>query len=125
LLVEVEADINGGVFGRIAAGASNLFWPDDPGLRRKTARNTKKATPQQRTDMAYSEQLASTCVPAWQLDRGHRHDRPEWLTNDKVAAINPHLMQRIFSRFDAFAARWHSLGHGGSITIEWPTGNYR
>jgi hypothetical protein len=46
-LVEVEARLAGGAFGRIAAGQSNMFWPADNRLlghqKRKEARRKPSA----------------------------------------------------------------------------------
>ncbi len=42
LLVENEAGLTGGVFGRVAAGRSNIFWPADPKLQRRQARREAK-----------------------------------------------------------------------------------
>ena len=41
-LVEAEAGLSGAVFGRIAAGHSNLFSPVDPSERRHQARREAK-----------------------------------------------------------------------------------
>ncbi|SRR6266487_991877 len=43
--VEAEAQLSGGVFGRIAAGRSNIFWPADPVVRQRQARREKKLKP--------------------------------------------------------------------------------
>jgi hypothetical protein len=33
------------------------------------------------------------------------------------------LTERILARLDEFAARWHALPPGGSITLTWPLDN--
>ncbi|MGA9310845.1 MAG: hypothetical protein WBV74_10795 [Pseudonocardiaceae bacterium] len=38
LIVESEAALAGGAFGRAAAGRCNIFWPADPACRRRQAR---------------------------------------------------------------------------------------
>ncbi|MCX5418865.1 hypothetical protein [Streptomyces sp. NBC_00078] len=64
-LVEAEARLSGGVFGRIAAGRSNIFWAADPAVRRRQARREAKWQPSkaEHADMARSEALASACAP--------------------------------------------------------------
>jgi hypothetical protein len=42
-LVEAEAGLSGGVFGQIAAGQNNIFWPADPRARRRQPRRTPSA----------------------------------------------------------------------------------
>jgi len=49
-LAEVEARLSGGVFGRIAAGQSNIFWAADPReLRGQARRKGDVARPSVRT----------------------------------------------------------------------------
>src|SRR5947209_11365582 len=73
-LVEAEARLSGGVFGRVAAGRNNIFWPDDPRTRRRQARREARRTSSaaEHADMARSEALASVCQPLWELRAGHR-----------------------------------------------------
>ncbi|KNB67975.1 hypothetical protein MAUC95_02915, partial [Mycobacteroides abscessus] len=46
LIVEQEARLRGGVFGRLADanGLDGLFWPADPAERRKASRRNRKPT---------------------------------------------------------------------------------
>ena len=119
-LVEAEARLSGAVFGRIAAGHNNLFWPADPALLRRQARKEKKRrpSPAERADMARSERLASVCRPLWELRKGRRDDLPPWADADLVG--DRALLERVLSRLDDFAARWHELPIGGGITLHWP-----
>lgn len=121
MLVELEAGLTGAVFGRLAAGQSNIFWPVDPaaGPRQRRRERKRRPTQQERADMARSELLASACPPLWELRAGHRTEPPDWfsrLTPDLSASP---LVERIIDRLDAFAARWHELPPGGSVTLEW------
>ncbi len=81
LLVEIEAGVSGGVFGRVAAGKSNIFWPADPKLqRRQTRREAKhRASKAEGADMARSELLASICPSLGELRTGRRSITPPWL----------------------------------------------
>ncbi len=122
-IVEAEARLSGGVFGRIAAGWSNIFWAADPGLLRHAGRREAKRRPSatERADMARSEELASICQPLWELRAGHRAELPIWfsgLTPDAVESSPLH--ERILGRLDEFAARWHALPVGRSVTLSWP-----
>jgi len=121
-LVEAEARLSGGVFGRIAAGHSNIFWPADPVAQRRQARREAKRTssPAERADMARSEELAGVCQPLWELRAGRRRTLPLWFSAVPPGTLESPLIERILSRLDEFAARWQALPTGGSITLSWP-----
>jgi hypothetical protein len=118
-LVEAEAGLSSGVFGQIAAGRSNMFWAADPGQLRRLARREAKRRPSatERADMVRSEQLAGVCRPLWELRAGHRRELPLWLSGQP---LEDPLCERILARLDRFAARWHALPAGQSITLSWP-----
>jgi hypothetical protein len=126
-LVEAEARLAGGVFGRVARGESTLFWTADPALRRKHARRARarKPDPAQHADMAMSERLAGTCQVLWEMRAGHLATAPEWLSRAGPETLEPGLVQRIMVRLDEFAAMWHPLPAGGSITVGWPLSDRR
>lgn len=115
LVVEVEAGLRGGVFGRIAAGESGLFWPADPARRRRVNRreSRRKPSPAARADMARSEELAGLCMPLWELRRGHRDRLPAYLAG---ADTTDPLVDRIVTRLDELADHWHALSEDGSLT---------
>ena len=121
-LVEAEARLSGGVFGRIAAGQNNIFWPADPRAQRRQARREAKRTASatERADMARSEELASVCQPLWELRAGHRTEVPPWFGRVPPATLQSPLTERILARLDEFAARWQALPAGGAITLSWP-----
>ncbi|MFD9004098.1 hypothetical protein ACFV0T_24565 [Streptomyces sp. NPDC059582] len=118
-LVEVEAGIELGVYGRLAAGDNGLFWPADPAERAKAARRRRskpvKPSPQARADMARSEQLAGIAVHVWEVRHGHARE----LSAKGVAGEIATVVDRIVSRFDDYADRWHTLPVGGSLTLTW------
>ncbi|MCA1220089.1 hypothetical protein [Streptomyces sp. 8L] len=118
-LVEAEAGLTGGAFGRIAAGHSNIFWPEDPARRRRQARreSRRSLTPAQHADMARSERLAALCQGQWRVRHGRLVELPVWLadvTEDRA------LLRRIAARLDVFADDWHALPAGGGLTLTWP-----
>jgi hypothetical protein len=120
-LVEAEARLIGGVFGRIAAGHSNIFWPADPALLRRQRRRDKahKPTPGEHADMATSENLTGVCQVLWEIRAGQRAAPPEWFSRLDAETLESPLVQRILDRLDEFAARWHHLPAYGSITLAW------
>src|SRR5215469_16977148 len=121
-LVEAEAGLAGGVFGRIAAGRTDFFWAADPALQRHERRSVKarKPTAGEQADMARSEMLAGTCQVLWEARAGHLATLPEWFSRVEPETLESDLVQRIMGRLDEFAARWHALQAGGSITLSWP-----
>ena len=122
LLVEAEAQLAGGAFGRVAAGWNNLFWPADPVARQRQKRREAKRRPSQaeHADMARSEALASFCAPLWAFRAGHRSALPAWFPRVDPDDLESPLVRRILARLDEFAGRWHALPPGGSLTVSWP-----
>ncbi len=124
LIVESEARLAGGAFGRVAAGRNNIFWPADPALRRRQARREARrvTTKAEHADMARSEWFASVCPLLWELRTGRRaeSDLPEWFSSGDASALPGPLTERIIERLDDFAARWAALPAGGTITLSWP-----
>lgn len=121
-LVEREAHLAHAVFGQIAAGRSNLFRPADPALLRRQARRDKKVKPDARecAETARSEALASLCFPLWQQRAGLRSELPDWTARvDPRELVSPVLLERILARLGEFAAQWHPLPAGGSVTLVW------
>ena len=121
-LVEAEARLSGGIFGRIAAGDSNIFATADPALERKQRRREAKRTlgREEHADMARSEQLASRCPPLWEVRAGHLAALPEWLSEREATPAESELVDRILARLDIFASTWHALPVGASVGLEWP-----
>ncbi|WP_206337305.1 hypothetical protein [Streptomyces sp. Z26] len=119
-VVEAEAGLRGGVYGRLAAGELGFFWPADPAERAGARRREKarRPTPRASADMGRSEELAGACLMLWELRRGQRTSLPPWL-----AGWTPDpLAERIAARLDTYADRWHALPDGGSLTLDWTCG---
>jgi hypothetical protein len=121
-LVEAEARLTGGAFGRIAAGQSKIFRPaDNRLLRHQNRREAKRKTSAaEHAQMGRSEDLASVCGVLWDLRAGHRGEPPLWFDRVPAEDLESGLTERILARLDEFAARWHALPPGGSITLTWP-----
>jgi len=125
-LVEAEARLTGGAFGRIAAGQSNLFWPTDNRLVRHQKRRDakRKTSAAEHAQMGRSEDLASVCQMLWELRAGHRSEPPSWFDRVPPEDLESGLTDRILARLDEFAARWHALPVGHGITLTWPLDNH-
>jgi hypothetical protein len=121
-LVEAEARLSSGVFGQIAAGRNNIFWPADPRAQRRQARREAKrsSSAAERADTARSEELASVCQPLWELRAGHRRTPPSWFSSLMPGTLDSPLIERILGRLEEFAVCWQALPAGGSITLSWP-----
>jgi hypothetical protein len=123
-LVEAEAGLAGGVFGRVAAGENQMFWPSDPSLLRRTARREKKRSRSrssaEHADMGRSEELAGLCQVMWEMKEGLRASAPEWFSRVPSGAAESPVMRRIMTRLDEFASQWRPLRAGGSVTLDWP-----
>ena len=111
-------------FGRLAAGQNNIPSTADPaaGPRQRRRERKRRATVQERDDMARSELLASACPPLWELRTGRRTEPPEWFSRLEPEVAASPLVDRIIERLHNFAARWHELPPGDGITLEWSLG---
>ena len=125
-LVEAEARLTGGAFGRIADGHSNMFWPADNRLLRHQRRREAKRKPSaaEHAQMGRSEELASAFQVLWELRRGHRAEPPAWFRRVPPEDLDSGLADRILARLDEFAERWHALPVGHGITLTWPLDNH-
>ena len=120
-IVEAEARLAGGVFGRLARGENNIFVATDRKLQRRLARREARRPrhPSDHEDMARSEALASICLPLWELRAGQRSELPTWVPKDSSRVIPAELLERIMSSLDEFAAQWTVVAVGGSVTLTW------
>jgi hypothetical protein len=122
-LVEAELRLSGGVFGRIAAGRSNIFTTAEPSKRRRQGRleNKRRPTSEQKQEMARSERLAGVCSMLWEFRAGRRSDLPLWFASLDEHDLATAEVERVMDRLDDFAVRWHRLPVGGSISLSWPS----
>lgn len=122
LFVEIEGNIRGAVYGRLAAadGDDGMFWPIDPDAKRKSTKNRRQPTPQESDDMALSERLASLSVALWEVERGRRKFDPAWPGPVARSGVEPALLNRLYARYDEFADQWAKLPTGQSLTVAWP-----
>ncbi|WP_213934438.1 hypothetical protein [Rhodococcus sp. B50] len=119
LLVEMEAGIELGVFGQVAAGDNGLFWPADNAERTRASRRRRSKkhamSPRAEADMIRSETLARIAVPVWEARRGLARGLPASVPAHDVTPV----VDRIVDIFDDYADRWHALPVGGSLTLTW------
>jgi hypothetical protein len=117
-----KARLVGGVFGRIAAGENQMFWPANPGLLRKTRRREDKRsrTAREHAGMGRSEELASLCQVLWEMRAGLRSSAPEWFSRVPDGTAESPVVRRILARLDSFVSQWHAPEPGRSMTLEWP-----
>lgn len=111
-VVEAEAGIRGGVFGRLATGDSGLFWPVDQRELRRRTRHKRVPTPAERADMARSEWLAGISPRVWAQRARIPADLPD--------GVDRAVIERICTRLGEVAERWHALPADGSMTLTWP-----
>jgi hypothetical protein len=98
-VAEAEFDLDGGIFGDLAAGGNaRIFQSFDPALTTKLWRK-QRIRRTRLPDGRRSEQLA------WELEQGWR------------ARTLPSALQL---KLDDLAQRWQALQVGGSLTLEWP-----
>jgi hypothetical protein len=111
--VEAEAGIELGVFGQVAAGGTaGTFRAADPDVRRKLRKRSDRLAAAGRNDATISERMAAVALRVWQ----HRNGAEP--TGDA-------LTRRIQHRLDEYAALWHALPVGGSLTLHWPADQHR
>lgn len=105
--VEAEAGIALGVFGQVAAGGTaGTFWAADPDQRRKMRKRSDRLAAAGRNDATLSERMASVALQVWTRRNGAEPG------GDAVT-------RRIQHRLDEYAALWHALPVGGSLTLTW------
>jgi hypothetical protein len=98
-VAEAEYGLDGGIFGDLASGGNaRIFVPKDAKLVAK-ARRKERIKRTRLPDGRRSEELAGQLETGW-----------------RKRTLTPELQQKL----DEFAARWHALQVGGSLTLEWP-----
>jgi len=121
-VVEAEAGLTAGVFGQVAAGRNQIFWPEDKTKIRKQNRRDAKAQPLSGSgeDMRRSELLTTICTHLWQVRTGRRGRLPHGYEALAASESDAALIARIVNRLDERARAWRSLPPGGSRTLTWP-----
>jgi hypothetical protein len=118
-VVEAEAGLTGGVFGRLAAGDCGIFWPADPAERRRAQRRKRPPAEWERADMERSEHLAGLCLPLWYSHAGRLDKAPRSLAGFAPEELESPLVRRICARLDDVARQWEALQVGKSLALTW------
>ena len=107
-IVEDELDIQGGIFGQMAAGG--IIPPDglDTRQRRKAKKRKIDVAKANASDALFSEHAVYAAQSRWE----NHEIIPE-------TRIPPDDIERVCARFEKFAAEWSHLPVGGSITFFW------
>lgn len=117
-LLEREAKLKGGVFGRLARGENHGFTPADPRHLYEEQAEEPRHSIDDKKDMIRSERLTPACQALWEQHAGLREELPDWLWPEETR-LPEDFKRHLFARLDAFAGRWHSLASGGTITLSW------
>jgi hypothetical protein len=140
-IVEKCLQIQGGVFGRIAAGgtaktfhpiAANSSAREASRMRRKYAAKDSKLMPAHIDDYARSERATYVCWQDW-LSRSpdaEMRARAESMRENAAsmlagmepkerASLNPQKLSEIRQEFQRLSERWSSIDVGESISEEW------
>jgi hypothetical protein len=120
-IVEDEAGLSGGVFGRVADGQSNLFplpeARDGRRHRRRVARH--QLSKSDHKDMAARSFSPASVRRSGNFGRGEAARSPSGSARLIQEVLDSPLIERVLCRLDDFAERWSALPAGGSITLVW------
>jgi hypothetical protein len=121
-VAESEWELDGAVFGQLAAGGdAGTFYPTDQSLipramRERKRRKRRAGKPKGRR----SEVLAGLLEHAWNARHGRELLPPDWDEQLEAARLTCTRLERVLDRLDELAERWHSLHVGEGLTLEWP-----
>jgi hypothetical protein len=126
-VAEAEWQLDGAVFGQLAAGGdAGTFYPTDKSLIPRAMRDRKRrkrraGKPKGRR----SEVLAYICERAWSARHGRGHLPSDWEEQLDAARVSKDRLECVLDELDALSARWHSLQLGERLTLEWPRAERR
>jgi hypothetical protein len=119
-VAEAEWELDGAVFGQLAAGGDpGIFLPVDGRLVRPWVRR-RKLRRKQKPKGRRSELLAFALECAWKARRQGRTLPLIWDDLLIEARIEPERLDRVVASLDPLAARWHELRIGEELTLMWP-----
>jgi hypothetical protein len=118
-IAEAEWRLDGAIFGQLAAGGdAGTFWPvDKTRLRKATRRRKRPGKPRPRGRR--SELLAGVLKCAWNERQGRAALPENWDEQLAAARVEPRRLERVVASLDELAERWHRLGPGEALTLEW------
>jgi hypothetical protein len=121
-VAEAEWNLDGAVFGQLAAGGdAGTFHPTDQSLLGRAMRDRKRrkrraGKPKGRR----SEVLVGILERAWQARRGRQPLPSDWDHELGAARVSSEHLNGVVDRLDVLAKEWHSLRFGDRLTLEWP-----
>ena len=121
-VAEAEWNLDGAVFGQLAAGGdAGTFVPTEKALIPRAMRDRKRqrrraGKPKGRR----SEVLAHLLEDAWYARHGRRFLPDDWEERLEAARVSREHVERVLERLDELAEQWHSLHVGEHLTLDWP-----
>lgn len=122
-VAEAEWELDGAVFGQLAAGGdAGTFWPIDQQLVSKAMRRRRRlrGRPGRRPRGRRSELLAGVLECAWNARRGRSPLPGDWHDRLAGARVTEERLEAVIASLDDLAAKWNGLQIGEEITLEWP-----
>ena len=121
-VAEAEWELDGAVFGQLAAGGdAGTFYPTDQSLipramRERKRRKRRAGTPKGRR----SEVLAHILDQAWSARHGREPLPNDWQDQLEAARVSRERLARVVDQLDELARRWHSMRVGEQLALDWP-----
>jgi hypothetical protein len=129
-VVEAALGLDGAVFGRAARGGGTFYATETASNAREQARKRRKQArreqalrrePAKEEQLATSERIAFLCDIAWRRRHGQRPDLAFAAPASPISSVDAARIERVLSRLDEVAPRWHQLAVGGELTFTWPS----
>jgi hypothetical protein len=121
-LAEAEWELDGGIFGRLAAGGDDAgaFIPTKqsqiPSAMRDRRRRWRRAGKPKRRR---SDLLVHLLEEAWYTRHG-RSPPPNWQEQLEAAQVSSERLEHVVDQLDQLADSWHSLPIGEQLSLDWP-----
>jgi hypothetical protein len=121
-VAEAEWELDGAVFGQLAAGGdAGTFYPTDQSLIPRAMRDRKRrkrraGKPKGRR----SEALAHILEQAWNARHGREPLPSNWKEQLEAARVSSKRLEVVVDQLDDLAERWHSLRVGEQLALAWP-----
>jgi hypothetical protein len=132
-VAEAEWELDGGIFGQLAAGGdAGTFRPTEQSQIPRTMRDRRQSQiPRAMRDRRRrrrragkpkgrrSDLLAHILEEAWYTRHG-RSPLPNWQEQLEAAHVSTERLERVVDQLDQLAESWHSLPIGEQLSLDWP-----